>query len=164
MEEKLCYAEKKNWNYVIKPFSIQIIHNSMKFKTTREMKKKTNQPWYWHLRSRFSITFKQIGSSSTARTRIPTGNGSVAPSSTTKPPLWPSTVIRPTNFRDPNENRSTKQRPRRKSCKLWDFSVFKLGYRSLFQQPQKTKEHEPRDRTMGEIKRRNWQEREWGSM
>ena len=70
----------------------------------RKNKEVVNIPSYWHLRSKVSKTLRQIGSSSTARTRIPTGN---IFSLTELPPLWSSTVImcqtKSTQHRDHNK-------------------------------------------------------------
>lgn len=52
----------------------------------RNVGAKKNVPWYWHFLSRVSNNLKQIGSSSTARTRSPTGKLSTSP-------LISSTVI-----------------------------------------------------------------------
>lgn len=83
-----------------------------------------NIPWYWHFRSRFSKTLRQIGSSSTARIRIPTGKQS----SLTKPLRLSSTVI--VNQTTPNTqmikwNRDHK--PKKKTKEGWTFPrIFKL--------------------------------------
>lgn len=70
-------------------------------KDNKNHKSKQSLPWYWHLRSKFSKTLRQMGSSSTARIRIPIGNWSISSFSPTKLALPTSTVM--VNIKKPND-------------------------------------------------------------
>lgn len=67
-----------------------------------------NLPRYWHLRSRFSKTLRQMGSSSTARILIPIGNWSTSPFAPPKLALLSSTVMASLKTNDPQEKNGTK--------------------------------------------------------